>query len=296
MKTILAFFLSAALISMMISSHASAMEAKPSDAEKVMKKTTDKKMDDKKDTKKKEIKKKPVKKKTTEKMTDKMSAKKKMTDKKMMDKKMMDKKMSDKITKNKMSDHKMSEKPKMIGGIDISMASPIQGSADAKVTIIEFGDYQCPKCYSWFTKEKPTIESQYITPGKANLVFVDLSFLGADSDSAVIASYCADEQGKYWQYHNKLYSNQGGIGSGWASTENLKKFATDLGLDSAQFNSCLDSGKYSDRIKHNLSVASSAGAQGTPTFLIVGPNGATEKISGPQPASVFSGVIDKYLK
>lgn len=282
MKTILAFFLSAALISMMISSHASAMEAKPSDAEKVMKKTTDKKMDDKKDTKKKEIKKKPVKKKTTEKMTDKMPDKKKMTDKKMMDK--------------KMSDHKMSEKPKMIGGVDISMASPIQGSADAKVTIIEFGDYQCPKCYSWFTKEKPTIESQYITPGKANLVFVDLSFLGADSDSAVIASYCADEQGKYWQYHNKLYSSQGGIGSGWASTENLKKFATDLGLDSAQFNSCLDSGKYSDRIKHNLSVASSAGAQGTPTFLIVGPNGATEKISGPQPASVFSGVIDKYLK
>jgi protein-disulfide isomerase len=282
MKTILAFFLSAALISMMISSHASAMEAKPSDAEKVMKKMTDKKMDDKKDTKKKEIKKKPVKKKTTEKMTDKMPDKKKMTDKKMMDK--------------KMSDHKMSEKPKMIGGVDISMASPIQGSADAKVTIIEFGDYQCPKCYSWFTKEKPTIESQYITPGKANLVFVDLSFLGADSDSAVIASYCADEQGKYWQYHNKLYSSQGGIGSGWASTENLKKFATDLGLDSAQFNSCLDSGKYSDRIKHNLSVASSAGAQGTPTFLIVGPNGATEKISGPQPASVFSGVIDKYLK
>ncbi|WP_100183082.1 DsbA family protein [Candidatus Nitrosotenuis aquarius] len=282
MKTILAFFLSAALISMMISSHASAMEAKPSDAEKVMKKMTDKKMDDKKDTKKKEIKKKPVKKKTTEKMTDKMPDKKKMTDKKMMDK--------------KMSDHKMSEKPKMIGGVDISMASPIQGSADAKLTIIEFGDYQCPKCYSWFTKEKPTIESQYIAPGKANLIFVDLSFLGADSDSAVIASYCADEQGKYWQYHNKLYSSQGGIGSGWASTENLKKFATDLGLDSTQFNSCLDSGKYSDRIKHNLSVASSAGAQGTPTFLIVGPNGETEKISGSQPASVFSGVIDKYLK
>lgn len=282
MKTILAFFLSAALISMMISSHASAMEAKPSDAEKVMKKMTDKKMDDKKDTKKKEIKKKPVKKKTTEKMTDKMPDKKKMTDKKMMDK--------------KMSDRKMSEKPKMIGGVDISMASPIQGSADAKLTIIEFGDYQCPKCYSWFTKEKPTIESQYITPGKANLIFVDLSFLGADSDSAVIASYCADEQGKYWQYHNKLYSSQGGIGSGWASTENLKKFATDLGLDLTQFNSCLDSGKYSDRIKHNLSVASSAGAQGTPTFLIVGPNGETEKISGSQPASVFSGVIDKYLK
>jgi protein-disulfide isomerase len=190
----------------------------------------------------------------------------------------------------------MADKPKSIGGVDVSMGSPIQGSPDAKITIIEFGDYQCPKCYSWFTKEKPTIESQYIAPGKANLVFVDLSFLGSDSDSAAIASYCADEQGKYWDYHNKLYTSQGGIQSGWASTSNLKKFASEIGLDSAKFNSCLDSAKYSDRIQHNLSVASSAGAQGTPTFLIVGPNGQMEKISGPQPASVFSGVIDKYLK
>lgn len=292
MRTTLAFFLSVALISLMVSSHASAMEEKPSDSmmdktsdkmtdKKTSDKITDKKMDDKKkDTKKKDAKKKATKKKAKSTMAD---------------KKMMDKKMADKMAEKKMSDHKMS-KPKMIGAVDTSMASPIQGSADAKVTIIEFGDYQCPKCFSWFTKEKPTIESQYITPGKANLVFVDLSFLGSDSDSASMASYCADEQGKYWNYHNKLYSSQGGIGSGWASTENLKKFATDLGLDSTQFNSCLDSAKYSDRIKHNLEVASSAGAQGTPTFLIVGPNGATEKISGPQPASVFSGIIDKMLK
>jgi protein-disulfide isomerase len=280
MKTILAFVLSIAMISLMVSSHAAAMESDH------MAKKSDKKMD--KDSKKKDTKK-IVKKKaksTDKKMTEKMSEKKKM----------MDKKMADKMTDKKMSDHKMSDKPKMIGGVDLSMASPIQGSPDAKITIIEFGDYQCPKCFSWFTKEKPTIESQYITPGKANLVFVDLSFLGSDSDSAAIASYCADEQGKYWDYHSKLYSSQGGIQSGWASNANLKKFASEVGLDSAKFDSCLDSVKYSDRVQHNLSVASSAGAQGTPTFLIVGPNGATEKISGPQPASVFSGVIDKHLK
>ncbi|AJZ75830.1 hypothetical protein SU86_005010 [Candidatus Nitrosotenuis cloacae] len=202
---------------------------------------------------------------------------------------MTEKKMADKMEKTHTA-------PKSIGSVDLSMASPIQGSPDAKITIIEFGDYQCPKCYSWFTKEKPTIESQYINTGKANLVFVDLSFLGADSDSASIASYCADEQGKYWQYHSTLYKNQGGIQSGWASNANLKKFASDLGLDSAKFDACLDSAKYSDRIKHNGVVSSSSGAQGTPTFLIVGPNGVTEKISGPQPASVFSGVIDKMLK
>jgi protein-disulfide isomerase len=290
MKTILAFVLSIAMISLMVSSHASAMES-----DHMIKKSE--KMD-KKDDKNKDAKK-IVKKKaksTDKKMSEKMSDKKKMMDKKMVEKKMSDKKMADKkMTDHKMPDHKM-VKSKTIGGVDLSMASPIQGSPDAKITIIEFGDYQCPKCYSWFTKEKPTIESQYITPGKANLVFVDLSFLGADSDSAAVASYCADEQGKYWDYHNKLYSSQGGIQSGWASANNLKKFASEIGLDSAKFDSCLDSAKYSDRVQHNLSVASSAGAQGTPTFLIVGPSGQMEKISGPQPASVFSGVIEKFLK
>lgn len=275
MKAILAFVLSIAMISLLISSYpASAMEQ--SDHNTKTSDKTDKKMMDKKDTKKKSDKKKMAKK-STAKKTDKA------------DKKMMEKKMADKMEKTQTA-------PKSIGGIDLSMASPIQGSPDAKITIIEFGDYQCPKCYSWFTKEKPTIESQYINTGKANLVFVDLSFLGADSDSAVIASYCADEQGKYWQYHSTLYKNQGGIQSGWASNANLKKFASDLGLDSAKFDACLDSAKYSDRIKHNGMVSSSSGAQGTPTFLIVGPNGVTEKISGPQPSSVFSGVIDKMLK
>ena len=293
MKTIFAFVLSIAMISLLISSYpASAMEQsdhmsdkkssdktdkKMTDKKMTDKKITDKKITDKKDTKKKSDKKKMVKKDTAKK-TD------KTTDKKMMEKKMVDKM------------EKIHAAPKSIGGVDLSMASPIRGSPDAKITIIEFGDYQCPKCYSWFTKEKPKIESQYISTGKANLVFVDLSFLGSDSDSASIASYCADEQGKYWQYHSTLYKNQGGIQSGWASNANLKKFASDLGLDSAKFDACLDSAKYSDRIKHNGMVSSSSGAHGTPTFLIVGPNGVTEKISGPQPSSVFSGVIDKMLK
>lgn len=276
MKTILAFVFSIAMISFLISSYpASAMEQSDHVSDKKSSDKTDKKKADK-DTKKKSDKKK---------MAKKVIAKK--TDK--TDKKMMEKKMADKMEKTHTA-------PKSIGGVDLSMASPIQGSPDAKVTIIEFGDYQCPKCYSWFTKEKPTIESQYINTGKANLVFVDLSFLGADSDSAVIASYCADEQGKYWQYHSTLYKNQGGIQSGWANNANLKKFASELGLDSAKFDACLDSAKYLDRIKHNGMVSSSSGAQGTPTFLIVGPNGMVEKISGPQPASVFSGVIDKMLK
>jgi protein-disulfide isomerase len=229
---------------------------------------------------------------------------KKITEKKKIKKKVVKKTIEKKKTKTtqpKIMAEKtlqtMQTKPKLIGGVDLSMASPVQGSQDAKIIIIEFGDYQCPKCFSWFTKEKPIIESQYITTGKASLYFVDIPFIGPDSDSAALASYCADEQGKYWEYHAKTYTNQGGIQSGWANPENLKKFASELGLDIIKFNQCLDSLKYLDRVNYNRQVAVSSGVQGTPTFLIVGADGKAEKISGPQPASVFSAVIDKmYLK
>jgi protein-disulfide isomerase len=274
MRQKLAIIFSIALISILVSSHvsASAMEMiePPKDPKK---KTTEKKTDKKSD-------KKTTKKKT--KLKFKAATKKDMADKKMTEKVMPKKTMADK-------------KPTSLGGVDLTMASPVEGSPDAKITIIEFGDYQCPKCFSWFTKEKPTIQSQYIDTGKVNLYFVDIPFLGSDSDSAAVASYCADEQEKYWEYHSKLYKNQGGIQSGWASSDNLKRFASEIGLDSAKFNSCLDSSKYSDKVKHNRNVATSNDVQGTPTFLIVGPT-KTEKISGPQPASVFSSVIDKMLK
>ncbi len=177
--------------------------------------------------------------------------------------------------------------------IDMSMASPVRGSADAKVTIVEFGDYQCPKCDQWFKNEEPTIKTNYIDTNKANLYFMDFPFLGADSPIAAQAAYCANDQGKYWRYHDYLYQNQGGIQSGWASASNLKSAAATMGLDTSQFNSCLDSGKYADRVSHNKAVGTSLGVQGTPAFFIIGPNGTTKEIDGPQPASTFSSVIDQ---
>jgi protein-disulfide isomerase len=249
------------------------------------------------------------------KMSDKMMSDKKMSDKMMSDKKMSDKMMSDKksmdgktawddnampdkmMSDKKMSDKMMSDKKTMlIGGVDLSSASPIFGSKDAKVTIIEFGDYQCPKCDQWFLNERPTVESQYIAKNKANLYFVDFTFLGPDSELASAATYCADEQGKYWDYHNTLYKNQAGIQSGWANSDSLKKFASSVGLDTGKFNKCLESGKYSDRVKQNKQIGTSSGVEGTPTFLLVGPNGKTEKIVGPQPSAVFASTIEKLLK
>ena len=192
----------------------------------------------------------------------------------------------------------MGEKSMMtnsIGGVDISMASPVEGSLDTAITIIEFGDYQCPKCDQWFKNEKPAITSSFIDTNKVKLYFVDFPFLGEDSLKASEASYCADDQGKYWEYHSALYNNQGGIQSGWASVDALKQFASDIDLDRDQFDSCLDSGKYSDRVTHNKQVGISSGVEGTPTFFIVSPTGNVEKIVGPQPSSVFSNIIEQML-
>lgn len=181
---------------------------------------------------------------------------------------------------------------RQIGTVDTSMGSPILGSSDAPITIIEFGDYQCPSCKKWFLNTKPDIITNYIDTGKANLVFVDIAFLGKDSAPASMASYCAEEQGKYWDYHGFMYSNQLSIDSGWANSDSLKGYANNLGLNMDMFVSCLDSEKYSKRVQFNTNESKRNGVTGTPTFFIVGPNGEQEKLVGPQPYSTFKQIMD----
>ena len=179
-----------------------------------------------------------------------------------------------------------------IGGIDLSMAAPVEGDKDAPITIVEFGDYQCPKCKGWFQNEKPAIISSYISKGIVNLYFLDSAWLGGDSISAAQAAYCADDQGKFIEYHSTLYNNQAGIQDGWAKIDALKQFAKDLKLDTEMFNKCLDSGIYADRVSHNTEVGASVGVVGTPYFFIVGPDGDIKKIAGPQPSIVFDAAIN----
>ncbi|CAD6523790.1 DSBA oxidoreductase (modular protein) [metagenome] len=187
----------------------------------------------------------------------------------------------------------MNTESKMISvsGIDISMAAPVEGSSDAPITIIEFGDYQCPKCQQWFTHEKSTITKDLIETGKAKIYFLDFTFLGNDSILAAQAAHCAGDQGKYHEYNSILYTNQGGINSGWAKQDALKVFASELGLDTKIFNECLDSGKYSDRVSHNTNVGTLLGVKGTPVFFIIGSDDSKERIDGPQPASIFENTI-----
>ena len=186
----------------------------------------------------------------------------------------------------------MEEESFTIGGIDLSMAAPVEGDEDAPITIIEFGDYQCPKCKAWFQNEKPQITSNYITKGIAKLYFLDSAWFGDDSIAAAQATYCADDQGKFIEYHSTLYNKQAGIQDGWANMDALKQFANDLELDVEMFNQCLDSGIYADRVSHNTEVGASLGVVGTPYFFIVGPEGDIKKIAGPQPSIVFDAAIN----
>jgi protein-disulfide isomerase len=181
------------------------------------------------------------------------------------------------------------------GTISTAMGSPIMGSESAKVTIVEFGDYQCHQCYNWFHNTKDSVVENYIETGKANLIFVDLAFLGRDSPKAAAASYCAEEQGKYWEFHDLLYNSQEGIDSGWANSERLKAFAFSLGLNMELFDSCVDSGKFNKRVQYNISEAKKQGASGTPTFIIINSDGAQQKLVGAQPYSVFKNILDSMI-
>lgn len=182
------------------------------------------------------------------------------------------------------------------GMISTTMGSSILGNPSTQITIVEFGDYQCHQCYNWFHNTKPTVFQNYVDTGKVNFVFMDLAFLGKDSLKAAQASYCAEDQGKYWEYHNQLYTAQESqIDNGWANSQRLKAFAFSLGLDMELFDSCLDSGKYTKRVQYNIAEAKKLGANGTPTFFIVGPDGQQQKLVGAQPYSVFKQVLDSMI-
>jgi len=170
------------------------------------------------------------------------------------------------------------------------------GSDNASITIVEFGDYQCEACYHWFHNTRDTLIDNYIETGKAKLVFVDLPFLGRDSPKAAQASYCAEDQEKYWEYHTMLYTFQDGPpDSGWADRDRLNSFAFSLDMNIDEFNECMDSSKYQKRVKANYDEAVKHGAQQTPSFIIISQDGMTKKFAGAQPYSVFAATIEPML-
>jgi len=180
--------------------------------------------------------------------------------------------------------------------VNLENGSPLLGSESAPVTIVEFGDYQCEGCYLWFHTTRSPLIDNYIETGKAKLVFVDLPFLGRDSPKAAQASYCAEDQEKYWEYHTILYTFQDGPpDSGWADRDRLSAFAFSLDMNMDEFNECMDSSKYEQRVKANYNDAVKNGVTQTPTFILISSDGKTKKLGGAQPYSVFAATIESML-
>jgi len=167
---------------------------------------------------------------------------------------------------------------------------PVKGDENAPVTMVEFSDFECPFCGQFYTNALPEIISEYVDTGKLKIYYrhLPLSF-HPQARPAALASECANEQNKFWDYHDLLFENNSTIGT--ATTDKYVEWATSLGLNGDQFRTCLESEKYAENIDGDNSAATAAGASGTPTFYING-----QQIVGAQPFASFKAIIDAELE
>ncbi len=178
--------------------------------------------------------------------------------------------------------------------------APSKGDKKAKLVLMEFSDLQCPFCGRHARDTDPQIDKEYIETGKMKLVFMDFPLdMHKNAFKASVAGLCAGDQGKFWEMHEKLFNNPTN-NPAYLEPENLPKLAEELGLDSAAFKACLDSGKHDAEIKQRQAEGGKAGITGTPAFLMgyIQPNGtvkATKKLVGASPYAGFKTAIDEML-
>jgi protein-disulfide isomerase len=178
--------------------------------------------------------------------------------------------------------------------------APALGNSEAPITLIEFGDYQCTFCHRFHSDSKDLILRNFVNTGKVRFLFKDfpINDLPADRASTLAseASYCAADQGKYWQYYDTLYNNWKGENTGWVTKENLRQFAKNLGIeDINRFSQCLESGKYAAVVADNFNLAESIGLNATPSFVLLANGKQPLEITGAQPYSVFENVLSHFL-
>ncbi len=168
--------------------------------------------------------------------------------------------------------------------------APVQGDPDAPVEFVIWADFQCPFCKRFETETLPLIRANYVDTGKVRFVWRNFVNYGQESQDAAVAAYCAGEQDDFWEYHDTLYLNQGGINSGAFSPSRLLQFAEDQQLDIPTFEACQSQTKYDAVLGADRSVGRSQGVTGTPGFFING-----QYISGAQPYEVYAEIIDREI-
>jgi len=175
----------------------------------------------------------------------------------------------------------------------IKNGSPILGDQSAEITILEFGDYQCTFCYKFHKETLPILKDEFINNGKIKVIFKDFPLNGDDSKIAGEAAYCAEDQNKYWDYHDVLYQNWAGERTGWIKLDVLYQFAKDTNLDLEQFTDCLTDHKYLKRVLENERYGIEIDVDATPTFLIFNDKKVI-RIVGAQPIDIFRQVISEF--
>lgn len=173
--------------------------------------------------------------------------------------------------------------------------SPYLGDENAPITLVEFGDYQCFFCHKFFNETESAILKNYVETGKVKIIFKDFTIIGPDSIAAANAAHCANDQGKFWEYHDTLYNNWGGENNDWASSENLLKFAQSIELNEESFVKCMVEKKYDQLVTSSNNDARTLGLTGTPGFFIIGSDNQITKIPGAQPYESFQRIFEYEL-
>ena len=175
---------------------------------------------------------------------------------------------------------------------NLMQGSTILGNPDAKITIVEFGDYQCTFCYKFHDETMKKIDLAYIKTENVNFVYRDFPLNGPQSILASEASYCAQKQNKFWEYHDTLYNNWGGENTGWITKNVLIGFANDIKLDLDSFSQCLENSEFKQKVLDNEQFAREIGIDATPSFLIFN-DSELYRIIGAQPFEKFEQALQE---
>jgi protein-disulfide isomerase len=161
---------------------------------------------------------------------------------------------------------------------------PSIGPENAAITLIEFSDYECPFCQRWHAETFARLREKY--PDQLRIVYRDFPLANhPNAQPAAEAAGCANEQGAFWEYHDKLFAGQSGL-----SAAAYRKYAGEIGLDMEKFNECVETRRYREEVEADLNYAANLGVGSTPTFFL---NGIP--LVGAQPYEYFEMVIEKEL-
>ena len=165
----------------------------------------------------------------------------------------------------------------------------VRGPETAPVTIEAWADFQCPACGTFARTTEPQLVATYVARGQVKIVYRHLAFLGPESQWAAEASECADEQGKFWEFHDRLFAAQAGENRGTFSKDNLKRIGEALGL-SQSFAACVDSGRYAQRVRDETKAGQDKGVRATPTLFV-----RDRKIEGAATFEQLKAIIDPLV-